>query len=135
MGKGISQAIVVFICGLIVAAGSHAEFSDTYYVEIGDPVVVNYGAPSLGRLKYLRVSLQLRVEGESARDDVEHHIPAIRHALVMLFSKQIQQRLSIPQGKEEIRLEALALVQEVLLQEEGDKTIDDLLFINFVVQR
>jgi flagellar FliL protein len=137
MIKGLFQVTVLLCCSLIatVAHGARGDFGDTQYVQFGHPFVVNYGDPSLSRLRYLKVELQLRVESSEAAEQVEYHLPALRHALVMLFSKQMQQRVSVPEGKEEIRLEALGVVQEVMMREEGEEAIGDLLFTNFVVQR
>lgn len=137
MAKGVIQIIAVLCCCLIATAarGSADEYGDARYISFGHPFVVNYGSPSLGRLKYIKVELQLRVKGVDALEQVEYHMPALRHALVMLFSKQIQQKVRLPEGKEDIRLEALEAVQDVMMREEGDKTVKDLLFTNFVVQR
>jgi flagellar FliL protein len=135
MGKRIIQLVVVVCCSLIAPAGSQAQFFETFYVEIGDPLVVNYGVPSLGRLKYMRVNMQFRVQGESDRGLVEYHLPILRHALVMLLSNQLQHKVSSAEGKEDIRLEALAVAQDVMIRELGDETIEDVLFTNFVVQR
>ena len=137
MIKGVFQVIVVLCCALIttVVYGARGDFGDTQYIPFGHPFVVNYGDPSLSRLKYLKVELQLRVESSDAAEQVEYHLPALRHALIMLFSKQMQQKVTVPEGKEEIRLEALGVVQEVMMREEGVKAIGDLLFTNFVVQR
>lgn len=135
MVKGIVQVILVLYCSLITTAVSGARSDDPRYVSFGHPLVINYGNPSLGRLKYLKVDLQFRVEGAEAAELVDYHQPALRHSLIMLFSNQIQQKVSLPQGKEDIRQEALDVVQKVMMREEGEKIIVNLLFTNFVVQR
>ena len=135
MVKAVVQVILILCCSLITTAVSGAQSKDPRYVSFGHPLVINYGNPSLGRLKYLKLDLQFRVEGAEAADLVEYHLPALRHGLIMLLSRQIQQKVSLPQGKEDIRQEALDVVQKLMMREEGEKTIEDLLFTNFVVQR
>jgi flagellar FliL protein len=127
--------IAVLCCSLFGTSLHGSDAEDPRYVSFGHPLVINYGNPSLGRLRYLKVELQFRVEGGEAAEQVEYHLPALRHSLVMLFSKQIQQKVSLPEGKEDIRQEALEAVQKLMVSEEGEKTIQDLLFTNFVVQR
>lgn len=137
MAKGVIQIVAVLCCSLIATGvrGSAEDYGDVRYISLGHPFVVNYGSPSLGRLKYIKVELHLRIKGADAFEQVEYHLPALRHALIMFFSKQIQQKVGVPEGKEDIRREALAVVQQVMMREEGDKTVKDLLFTNFVVQR
>ncbi len=106
----------------------------TQYVDLKPAFVVNYGGA--GRLRYLKTEISLRVaagpEGASA---IRHHMPYIRHTLVMLLSRASQEDLSSMEGREMLRQEALEAVREVLVEEEGEQQVVDLLFNSFVVQR
>lgn len=102
------------------------------YIDLQPAFVVNYGG--VGRLRFLRAEISLRVEagGESV---VMHHMPYLRHEMIMLLSKQTDEAIATTEGRELLRIEALDTVRTALTVEEGDHKIKDLLFSTFVVQR
>lgn len=102
------------------------------YFAIKPAFVVNYGGA--GRLRYLKASITLRVES-GGMADVRHHLPYIRHSLVMLLSRQTDEDMSSMQGRELLRQSALETVRQVLIEEAGEEAIKDLLFDSFIVQR
>lgn len=104
----------------------------TTYIDLQPAFVVNYGG--VGRLRFLRAEISLRVEmgGEPL---VMHHMPYLRHELIMLLSKQTDEAIATTEGRELLRIEALDAIRTALTVEEGDHKIKDLLFSTFVVQR
>lgn len=104
------------------------------YIDLKPPFVANYGGVPSGRLKYLKADISLRVEsgGEQA---VMHHMPAIRHHLLMLLSRQSEDKVISMQGKEQLRQQAMEEVRRVITEEDGDSKVIDLLFNSFIVQR
>ena len=109
--------------------------SNTQYVRLTKAMVINYGEPSLSRLKYLKVAVDVRVPSASAADLVEYHRPMLLDALVTVFTDLEAEVVKSADGKEEIRQQALAELQRAMKAEEGDQVIEDLLFSSFVVQR
>ena len=104
------------------------------YIELSPPFVTNYGGP--GRLRYLRASVSLRVKGgENETNAVRRHTPQIRHIMVMLLSRQSDEAINSVEGRNAIREQALQQVNEMLLAEEGKSGVEDLLFMDFIVQR
>lgn len=104
------------------------------YVELKPAFIVNYGGA--GRLRYLKTDIALRISGGSnGPSAIRHHMPYIRHRLVMLLSKASEEQLSSMEGREMLRQEALQAVKDVLIQEEGEEFVHDLLFNSFIVQR
>lgn len=104
------------------------------YLELKPAIIANFGG--VGPIHFLKAEIALRVgKSADANITVQHHIPQIRHVLVMLLSKQTDETLSTMQGKEQIRQEALASVQKVLQEEEGKPIVEDLLFNNLIIQR
>jgi flagellar protein FliL len=103
------------------------------YMKLEPPFITNYGVEK-GRLRFMKVDVTLRIElgGESP---VVHHMPAIRHELVMLLSRQTPDSVASMEGKELMRQEALEAVRNVIVAEEGEQKVADLLFNSFVVQR
>ncbi len=114
---------------------SEDEVSDITYVRLTKGMVLNYGDPSLTRLRYLKVDVQVRVLTPDDADVIEHHMPALQDALVMLFSAQDADTVRSIEGKENIRAMALSETQKVIEKEEGLPLIEDLLFTTFIVQR
>lgn len=111
-----------------------AEPGMSRYVELKPAFIVNYGGA--GRLRYLKTDIALRVGGGTGGPSaIRHHMPYIRHVLVMLLSKASEEQLSSMEGREMLRQDALAAVKAVLMREEGEEFVYDLLFNSFIVQR
>lgn len=115
-------------------ATAQEEEGGQIYIPLSQPLVVNYGGP--GRLKYLKAEISIRVKNASDAAIIRHHMPLIRHKMVMLFSRQAEEDVNTQQGREQLRQAALAETNQALAREEGrDGIANDLLFRNFIVQR
>ena len=125
----------VFLALLMPSAGAEEASGASLYVKISPGLVINYGAPSINRLKYAKVGMSVRVEDGAASDAVEHHLPALQDSMIMLLSGHPEDGIRTLRGKERIRKEALKRMRELLNREEGSPFIEDVLFDNFVVQR
>ncbi len=111
-----------------------ASASSSRYVDLKPAFVVNYGGE--GRLRYLKAEVALRIGGgDKGPSAVRHHMPYLRHSLVMLMSRASEEDLSSMEGRELLRQNALEAVREVLVREEGEQFVEDLLFNSFIVQR
>lgn len=140
LGRIVHRCVTVLMaCLLLSGAALAADEGDeqllgpkSIYLNIQPPIVTNYGGK--GRLRYLRAEVSLRVDS-STENEVLHHLPYIRHKLVMLLGRQSEDRLATMEGKELIRHEALEAVREVLLAEVGEQQVQDVLFSSFVIQR
>lgn len=103
------------------------------YFDVKPAFIANFGGP--GKLRYVKTDITLRVKGQgSGMQDVRHHLPYIRHALVMLLSRQSVENVSSVEGRELLRQDALEEVRRVLMEEEGEQFVLDLLFNSFIVQ-
>ncbi|HBO6809043.1 TPA: flagellar basal body-associated protein FliL, partial [Pseudomonas aeruginosa] len=67
-------------------------------------------------------------------DALREHMPLVRNKLVMLFSSQSFDSLVTPVGKEMLRQQATAGLQELAKKETGQLAIEQVLFTNFVLQ-
>ncbi len=103
------------------------------YIPLKPPFVVNYGG--VGRLRYLKAEVTVRVQDSLAADSIRHHLPLIRNNLVLLFSKQAEEEIETQVGKEKLRVDALEKVRDILLAEDEQEGVVDLDFENFVIQR
>jgi flagellar protein FliL len=104
------------------------------YIALTPGFIVSFGAE--GRVGYLKADVSLRVATPAAAA-VELHMPAIRHELIMLLSRQPPEVLTAQDKREALRLEALEHLRKFL--EEAGKVkpeeIQDLLFTSFFTQR
>lgn len=106
--------------------------SEVIYIPFKPPFVVNYGG--VGRLRYLKADVAVRLDNANAATSVRHHMPYLRNNLVMLFSAQTEESLSSQEGKEALRQEALREVREVLMAEDQQAGVVDLYFNSLIVQ-
>ncbi|HLA30705.1 MAG TPA: flagellar basal body-associated protein FliL [Pseudomonas sp.] len=102
------------------------------YEELVPAFVVNF--KHQGRARYMQVSVALMVRDQVALDALKVHMPVLRNRLVMLFSAQDFAALMTPVGKEMLRQQATASVQELAEKETGKPTVEQVLFTNIVLQ-
>ncbi len=103
------------------------------YMAITPALITNYGGP--GPIHFLKAEITLRLDKNAdASDIVTHHMPRIRHELIMLLTRQTEENLESMEGKEQLRRDALTTVQKLLESESGKKCVEDVLFTNFVTQ-
>jgi len=101
------------------------------YLEMKPKFTVNLAEPK----KYLRVDVQLMVEGDKAIEKVKKHFPAIRHGLIMLFSGKAAANLQTMEQRETLREDALKVVEDTLEKHAKNKDgLRDLFFTEFLVQ-
>lgn len=135
MRKTVIAALLALSAATGVQASGDSKETATgpQYVELKPSFIANFGGP--GPIRFVKADLAVRVDGGEAVAKVEHHAPQLRHHLVMLLSRQTDESLATPAGKETLRQEALAAIREVLEKEEGAPMVEDLLFTSLIVQR
>ncbi len=134
---GFVKCLLVAMTTFIVSSMSFAQEEvieeRAIYIPINPPFVVNYGG--VGRLRYLKAEVTVRVQDTMAADSIRHHLPLIRNNLVLLFSKQLEEDIETQTGKEKLRQDALEEVKDILLAEDEREGVVDLYFESFVIQR
>ena len=160
-GKSKLKLIILIVVGLLLAIGlsvgatlfflkgdkkeeakseEHAATEDAgkpvkkqaIYEVLAPAFVVNYNYK--GRQRYMQVSVALMARDQLALDALKVHMPVLRNRLVMLFSSQDFDTLMTPVGKEMLRQQATASVQELAEKETGKPTVEQVLFTNIVLQ-
>ncbi len=107
------------------------------YVLLGEP-----GKPFLANLAetseadFLQVEVQVTITDPKLESKIKTHMPALRGALLTLFSQQKSTELKTHEGREALRQQALAEVRRVLEKQAGvdPQAIQDLLFTSFLMQ-
>lgn len=102
------------------------------YVDLEPAFTLNYGDPR--RTRYIQTSITLRVRDQAAALDVTAHSDAIRHTIIMLFSRQPAEKIRTSAGRDDIQDQALRELQDLMLKETGRTLIDRVLFTAFVLQ-
>ncbi|BFM22427.1 flagellar basal body-associated FliL family protein [Gilvimarinus japonicus] len=104
------------------------------YIPMQPAFVVNYGGE--GRLKYLKTELSVRVNDIHTAAAVRHHMPLLRNAMVMLFSRQTEDAITTQQGVTQLRETAKAEMIALLESEQAEGTdVLEVYFNNLIVQK
>ncbi len=101
------------------------------YLELSPALIGNYGE-GVGRPKFFKADVALRVIGTENLARVQHHQPLIRNELIMLFAELGNDGMNSVENKEALRQQALERVRKVIEQEEGRPLVEDLLFNNLI---
>lgn len=109
-----------------------AEKGDPQFFMLRPVFVVNL--PTVGKTKFLQIEVQIMARSSSVIEDVEAYSPLLKNDLVSLFSSQDPKVVVTLQGKEQLRKEALKIVQKVMKENTGKEGVEQVLFTSFVVQ-
>ena len=105
---------------------------DALYLALDPPFVVNFQSDSSAR--FLQVGVQLMARDQKALDAAKASEPAVRNALVMLFSSQDAKTLISREGKEKLRTDSLDEIRKIVAERTKGATIDAVYFTSFVMQ-
>lgn len=130
--KSLASLLCLFSAITMVYAEDPPAATGPSYVELEPSFTLNYGTSA--RLRYIQASITLRVRDSAAALDVTAHSDAIRHQIIMLFSRQTPEQIKSSIGRNEILDQALQELQELMIKETGRPLIDRVLFTDFIVQ-
>ncbi len=141
MIKALNTALILLILSVTqisqaakVAAPPPSEEGVTpkLYLKLEPALVVNVEEGDI--IRFLQIDAQIQYGTVLAQPIIEKHMPAIRHALVMLLSGQSVTEIKTPQGKEKLRETTLKQLQKVMTDTTGEPVIDAVYFTGFVIQ-
>lgn len=132
MRKILALPLLFCLLAVMPTQAEEAPVAGVQYVEL-KPAFVGTVGPG-PKIQYMKVDVALRANDPAAVPRIEYHDPLIRNALVSLFAHETLASVATLEGKEQLRDKALAVVREVLEEEEGKPLVDDLLFTNLVTQ-
>ncbi|MCI0733275.1 MAG: flagellar basal body-associated FliL family protein [Methylococcaceae bacterium] len=101
------------------------------YVSLEPSFVVNLQG---NRRSYLRMDIQLLVDGKERADQIKAHMPALRHALILLISDYSAEQLGTSEQREKFRVKALNETRATLDKYASSRGLSDLFFTEFLVQ-
>ena len=109
-----------------------AELGPANYLPLDPALVVNI--QNKGKSQFLQTTIQLMTRNAEVYEAAKLHAPAIRSALLMLFSTTDFDSLSTTEGKERLQDDARAKVDEVLQDLAGVQGVDKIYLTSIVFQ-
>jgi len=115
-----------------LAAGGSASKASGPYLSL-TPFVVNVAEGR--RMRFMQVETQVMVRDSGLRSVIEHNMPAVRDAFILLLADQSVEAMRTIEGREKLRHEALAMLQAVLGQfTRYAAGVEAIYFTDFVIQ-
>ncbi|WP_020207500.1 flagellar basal body-associated FliL family protein [Gilvimarinus chinensis] len=134
MLKKLTLGLLLLSLSLVTAAQEkEEEVEGSIYIPMQPPFVVNYGGA--GRLKYLKTELTLRVNDVHTAAAARHHMPLLRNAMVMLFSRQSEESITTQEGIAQLRETAKSEIIALLESEQGEADVLEVYFNDLIVQK
>jgi flagellar FliL protein len=109
-----------------------AEAGSAVYVAMPRPFVFNVMDGKRDRL--VQIKVQLMVRGSKNETLAKKHIPLLEGTLVRVFGAASVAQLRNPEGKDQIREQALISLNEATTKLEGKALVSTVLFTGFVLQ-
>lgn len=113
-------------------AGGPAKPSLQYY-SLKPDIVTNFQGGGK-KPAYIMVSVDLLIDSEAAKAELDTHNPLIRNALISLFYQQSEESIKSFEGREKLRLEAKKILMQLMLDASGNAQIRDVLFSKYIWQ-
>lgn len=86
------------------------------------------------KVRFLKASLEVMVYEQDVIDDIKLHMPAVRDAVLLLFSMQDEDNLMSLEGKEAFRAQILEKIRSTLERLTGRPGVEAVYFSNLVMQ-
>ncbi|MGR5146716.1 flagellar basal body-associated protein FliL [Photobacterium alginatilyticum] len=109
-----------------------AKLEPAYYVILPQPFIFNVTGDKRDRL--VQVKVQLMVRGDSNESTASQHIPLIESTLLQTFGAATVEQLRTPNGRADLRQQALSSVQNAMVKVSGNQVVERVLFTGFVMQ-
>lgn len=103
-----------------------------YYVIMPQPFIFNVVGDKRDRV--VQVKVQLMVRGNNNEALAQQHIPLIESTLLQSFGAATVEQLRTPNGRIDLRKQALFAIQSTMEKISGQQVVDRVLFTGFVMQ-
>lgn len=130
--QSLAETLAHLQAGTLPEAAPQNPDQPPIYVDLDPPVTVALERD--GSVGYLQAKMDFLVRDPKAEEAIRTHTPAIRNALVFLFSSQKYEDLRTEEGKEQLRRRTLEVVRETMKQLAGNVHIEDVFFTSLIMQ-
>lgn len=103
-----------------------------YYVIMPQPFIFNVMGNKRDRV--VQVKVQIMVRGNNNEALAQQHIPLIESTLLQSFGAATVEQLRTPNGRIDLRKQALFAIQSTMEKISGQQVVDRVLFTGFVMQ-
>lgn len=121
----------LFLILVLALASLTTKASDYVYYGFQPDIITNYVAVKK-KLGYVRLTVELMIEGSGNLEAVEHHAPLLRDAIINIIGQQPEEKIKSINGRQQIQRECEAKVKELLTQETGQPLIKRLMFTQWL---
>lgn len=123
------KKIIFLVISLFLTTNVHS--ADYVYFGFEPDIVTNYVAVKK-KMGYVRLTVELMIEGSSNLEVVEHHSPLLRDAIINIIGQQPEDKIKSINGRYEIQRLCEETVQELLKQETGQSLVKKLMFTQWL---
>ncbi|PST96969.1 flagellar basal body-associated protein FliL [Photobacterium iliopiscarium] len=103
-----------------------------YYIVLPEPFIFNVSGKDRDRV--VQIKVQLMVRGEQNEALANKHVPLVESVLLQTFAAATVEQLRQPQGREQLRQQALTTVQATMNKMTNIPVVERVLFTGFVMQ-
>ena len=105
------------------------------YQSLHPPLVVNF-KDSSGDSHFMQITMEVMSRDQEVVNSVRDHTPAVRNALILLFSGAIYEEVTTREGKEQMLADGLAEIRRVMNEMTGEEmeAIEAAYFTALVIQ-
>lgn len=121
--------ISLWFTPLLAQASSEEAEPVIEYLEMGPKLAINLAEYK----KYILVDIKLMVEGEEAIDKIKLNMPALRNALILLYSDLAIADVQTMEQREALRLKSKEEIRITLDKYANSKGFRDIFFTEFFV--
>lgn len=110
-------------------SGESEESSAIEYLEMAPKLAVNLAEYK----KYMLIDIKLMVEGKEAADKIKNNMPALRNALILLYSDLAQADVQTMEQREALRIKSKDEIRITLDKFANSDGFRDIFFTEFFV--
>ncbi len=119
------------ILAVLLFSSLTVKANDYVYFGFQPDIITNYVAVKK-KLGYVRLTVELMIEGSGNLEAVEHHAPLLRDAIITIIGQQSEDKIKSINGRHEIQRECEEKVQELLNRETGKPLVKKLMFTQWL---
>ena len=125
--RSVLLVCLILLLPHVTSANEGGGGAGPQYIEVGPKLIVNLANSK----QLMKINPQLLVEGPEAIDEVKKHMPAIKNALIMLYSSRRAEDLATAEQREALRLETFETIKNVLEERGSGEGFEDVFFSDF----
>jgi flagellar FliL protein len=104
---------------------------DVIYLELTPSFVTNFQA---ARLRYVKADVTIVAKDSLTAESITRNDPLVRHSMIMLLNRQSESNINTPEGRTQLKQDAIAEITTALSQEGDAINIKDILFTSFILE-